>query len=93
MTAAAVNQRPIVTIAKQEHRETWAGRLLHLGETYPGVASHRSLLFFDRDDKASMLALMRDVKHIIKDEGLSLMVHALQVTSKRIILIRGLRLN
>ncbi len=74
--AAALHRRPIVTIAKQEHRRTWLGRLLEVCTAYPGVASDRALMFFDRDDKASMLNLMREVQQALTAEGLSLMVHA-----------------
>jgi hypothetical protein len=65
-----------VTIAKQEHRGTWLGHLLDVCGAYPGVPALRAMMFFDRDDKASMLQLMGEVQHALSTEGLSLMVHA-----------------
>ena len=67
--------RPIVSIAKQEHRDSWLGQLLALCADYPGVTLPQTLLFFDREDQASMLRLVGEAKHAIAHDGLSLMIH------------------
>ncbi len=74
--AAALGQRPVVTIAKGEHRETWLGRLIAHCRAHPGARLPRALMFFDRDDQASMLTMMAEMQSALGDEGLSLMVHA-----------------
>jgi 3-oxoacyl-(acyl-carrier-protein) synthase/3-hydroxymyristoyl/3-hydroxydecanoyl-(acyl carrier protein) dehydratase/1-acyl-sn-glycerol-3-phosphate acyltransferase len=76
VVGAAILNRPIVTIAKGEHRETWLGRLIAHCRDYPGARLPRALMFFDRDDQASMLAMMQDLQSALIEEGLSLMVHA-----------------
>lgn len=74
--AAALGGRPVVTIAKGEHRETWLGRLIAHCRTHPGARLPRALMFFERDDQASMLTMMAEMQSALGDEGLSLMVHA-----------------
>lgn len=76
VVGAAILNRPIVTIAKGEHRKTWLGRLIAHCRDYPGARLPRALMFFDRDDQASMLAMMQDLQSALIEEGLSLMVHA-----------------
>jgi len=80
---AALTGRPLVTIAKNEHRETWLGRLIAHCLTYPGVRLPRSMIFFDRDDQASMLTMMKELKSSLTTEGLSLMVHVDGTRSKQ----------
>ena len=76
LIGAHFNDRSIVTIAKQEHRETWMGKLIALCSGYPGIDLPRSIMFFDRNAQNSMLDLVGSLKAILYSEGASLMVHA-----------------
>ena len=76
IVGGAIGGRPIVTIAKQEHRETWLGRLIQICREYPGVNSPRAIMFFDRDNQASMIDLVAEAEQALEDEGLSLMIYA-----------------
>jgi 3-hydroxymyristoyl/3-hydroxydecanoyl-(acyl carrier protein) dehydratase/1-acyl-sn-glycerol-3-phosphate acyltransferase len=73
---SAIGGRPIITIAKNEHRETWLGRLIQICQEYPGVSPPRTFMFFDRDNQRSMIDLVSEVEKALVDEGLSLMIHA-----------------
>lgn len=75
VAAAALGGRPIVAIAKKEHRATWLGELGRLLTSYPGTPSHRPMAYFDREDKVSLPELMRALQRILPEEGLSLLVH------------------
>lgn len=75
VACAAVQGTPILIIAKEEHKETWLGKLIALSSAFPGIRLPRPMMFFDRDDQASMLELIRNIGRILVDEGLSLMVH------------------
>ena len=73
--SAYFNNRPIVTIAKEEHNDTWMGRLIKLCEDYPGIELPRSVIFFNRSKQSSMLAIIKELKEIIRNEEISPMVH------------------
>jgi len=75
VVAAALGGRPIVAIAKKEHQATWLGQLGQLVVSYPGTPTHRPMVFFDRDDKASLSELMHTLQRILPEEGLSLLIH------------------
>ena len=76
IVAATLGGRPVVTIAKNEHRATWLGRLIALIEDYPGVALPRLIAYFDRADPSSMIPMLTDLKRDVADNGASLMIHA-----------------
>lgn len=76
IACGAATGRPILTIAKNEHRETWLGKLVALCGDYPGIFLPEPMIYFDREDPASMLDLIQDAAQNIRVEGQSLMVHA-----------------
>ena len=76
IVGAALGMRPIVTIAKNEHRQTWLGRLIALLEDHPDVALPRLIAYFDRADPSSMLPMLADLKREVAEKGASLMIHA-----------------
>jgi len=78
-----LTQRPIIAIAKGEHQESWIGRLYETLAAYPGVKLPRMALFFDRDDRASMLALMGEAGRLLQAEGYSMLVHVEGTRSTR----------
>ncbi|WP_146191588.1 1-acyl-sn-glycerol-3-phosphate acyltransferase [Azospirillum humicireducens] len=76
LVAAALTGRPILTVAKAEHRHTWLGSLLALSGSAPDLRLPQMMLLFDRDDPAAMLGLMEQAREAVRRDGLSIMVHA-----------------
>jgi acyl transferase domain-containing protein/3-hydroxymyristoyl/3-hydroxydecanoyl-(acyl carrier protein) dehydratase/1-acyl-sn-glycerol-3-phosphate acyltransferase len=76
LVAAALTGRPILTVAKAEHRNTWLGSLLALSGSTPGLRLPQMMLLFDREDPAAMLGLMEQARDAVTRDGMSIMVHA-----------------
>lgn len=72
----ALGKRPILTIAKAEHRDTWLGQLITLANDYPGVSMPHNILFFDRHKPKAMHNLMTELNTVVQAESLSLLIHA-----------------
>jgi 3-hydroxymyristoyl/3-hydroxydecanoyl-(acyl carrier protein) dehydratase/1-acyl-sn-glycerol-3-phosphate acyltransferase len=64
-----------VTLAKAEHRGTWLGRLIAHNFGYPGVKDPEVITFFDRDDKASLPAIITRLGAEMAGPGKNVMVH------------------
>ena len=73
--ASALGEVPTVTLAKAEHRTTWLGRLIAHCFDYPGVEDPRVISFFDRSDKASLPAILKELAAEMAGPGRSVMVH------------------
>jgi 3-hydroxymyristoyl/3-hydroxydecanoyl-(acyl carrier protein) dehydratase len=73
--ASGLGQVPTVTLAKAEHRHTWLGKLIAHCFTYPGVADPKVIAFFDREDKASLPAILTELAQEMTGPGRSVMVH------------------
>ena len=73
--ASAITEVPTVTLAKIEHRTTWLGKLIAHCFSYPGVRDPKLITFFDRDDKASLPAVMGELAGEMAKGGRSVMVH------------------
>jgi len=73
--ASALGEVPTVTLAKEEHRTTWLGRLIKHCFTYPGVKDPKVITFFDREDKASLPAILGELATEMSGPGRSVMVH------------------
>ncbi|NUB01336.1 beta-ketoacyl synthase [Azospirillum melinis] len=76
LVGAALTGRPILTVAKAEHRDTWLGRLLTLSGSAPELRLPPMMMLFDREDPAAMLGLMEQARTAVTRDGLSIMVHA-----------------
>lgn len=76
LVAAALTGRPILTVAKAEHRHTWLGSLLALSGSAPGLRLPQMMMLFDREDPAAMLGLMEQARDAVRRDGMSIMVHA-----------------
>ena len=76
LVAAALTGRPILTVAKAEHRHTWLGSLLALSGSAPDLRLPQMMLLFDREDPAAMLGLMEQARDAVRRDGMSIMVHA-----------------
>ena len=76
ITVGALQRTPILTLAKDAHRESWLGRLIALGFEYPGAHDPGVLAFFDREDPASLPRIVRGLASKVsgKDDK-SLLVH------------------
>jgi 1-acyl-sn-glycerol-3-phosphate acyltransferase len=75
LAATCLTRRPVITLAKREHQESWMGDLISLCEAYPGVHITRPMIFFDRNNPADMLRLRDAMMRAMREEKLSLMVH------------------
>jgi 3-hydroxymyristoyl/3-hydroxydecanoyl-(acyl carrier protein) dehydratase len=73
--ASALGEVPTVTLAKDEHRTTWLGKLINHCFTYPGVEDPRVISFFDREDKASLPKILGELAQDMTGPGRSVMVH------------------
>ncbi len=73
--ASALGEVPTVTLAKDEHRTTWLGRLIDHCFTYPEVEDPRVISFFDREDKASLPRILGELAQEMTGPGRSVMVH------------------
>ncbi len=75
IVASALLERPTLTIAKAEHRESWLGHLIHHCFSYPGVKDPGVITFFDRDDKASLPGLISSLAGGLAAHERAVMVH------------------
>ena len=73
--ASGLHGVPTVTLAKAEHRETWLGKLIAHNFSYPGIRDPKVIQFFDREDKASLPAIIGDLAQEMATVGRSVMVH------------------
>ena len=71
--ASALNSVPTLTLAKQEHRESWLGKLIAHCFTYPGVRDPGVITYFDRSDPASLPRIAGELAKAT--DARSLMVH------------------
>ena len=73
--ASGLTEVPTVTLAKIEHRTTWLGELIAHCFDYPGVSDPGLITFFDRDDRASLPAVMGGLAAEMAKGARSVMVH------------------
>ncbi len=72
---SALNRTPTLTLAKVEHRETWLGRLIAHCLAYPGVNDPGMIAYFDRENPASLLKIVKELAEGISGQPRSLMIH------------------
>ncbi|MCB9698277.1 MAG: 1-acyl-sn-glycerol-3-phosphate acyltransferase, partial [Alphaproteobacteria bacterium] len=72
---SGIQQVSTVTLAKAEHRTTWLGQLIQHCFAWPGVTDPEVITFFDRDDKASLPAIIGRLATQMAGPGKSVMVH------------------
>jgi len=75
IVASALNGVPTITLAKIEHRESWLGRLIQLCFSYPDVVDPEVMMFFDREDKDSLVRIIGQLGAQMAGPGRSVMVH------------------
>ena len=71
----ALTRRPVLALAKAQHRQSWIGRLQELAFSYRGVRPRELILYFDRDDQASLPALAQEMRLRMTERGESFLVH------------------
>jgi len=75
IVAGGLNKVPTVTLAKAEHRDSWLGTLIKLCFSYPGIRDPGLIEYFDRQDKASLPAIIQQLAAEMAGPGKSVMVH------------------
>ncbi len=64
-----------VTLAKAEHRNSWLGRLIQHSFMYPGVVDPRVIMFFEREDRESLIEIIGELGAEMARAGKNVMVH------------------
>lgn len=73
--AAPLIEVPTLTLAKAEHRDTWLGHLIATCFAYPGITDPEVMKFFDRDDRASLPAIIAELATGLASREKAVMVH------------------
>jgi 1-acyl-sn-glycerol-3-phosphate acyltransferase len=60
MIVSALSGAPAVTLAKDEHRESWIGQLIRRSFNYPGVVDPGLISFFTREDPTSLARILHE---------------------------------
>ncbi|MFK8004209.1 MAG: 3-hydroxyacyl-[acyl-carrier-protein] dehydratase FabA, partial [Polyangiales bacterium] len=72
--AGGLQKTPILTLAKDAHRQSWLGRLIALGFEYPGAHDPGVIAFFQREDPASLPRIVKSLSSMAASQR-SLLVH------------------
>jgi 3-hydroxymyristoyl/3-hydroxydecanoyl-(acyl carrier protein) dehydratase/1-acyl-sn-glycerol-3-phosphate acyltransferase len=73
IVASALQGVPTLTLAKNEHRQSWLGGLIAHCFTWPGIEDPGVITYFDRADPASLPRIANELKD--RAAARSLMVH------------------
>ncbi len=76
MVMSAISNVSTVTIAKDEHRGSWLGKLIAHAFAYPGIEDPQLIRFFDRNHAAALPTMLGNLAHEMQAPGCSVMVHA-----------------
>lgn len=75
VVASALAGTPAVTLAKAEHKTSWLGTLIAHTFEHPGVKDLDLIIFFERDDRESLTAIISQIAMQMRSERKSAMVH------------------
>ncbi|HXQ71930.1 MAG TPA: 1-acyl-sn-glycerol-3-phosphate acyltransferase [Pyrinomonadaceae bacterium] len=75
VVASALAGTPAVTLAKAEHKTSWLGTLIAHTFEHPGVKNLDLIVFFERDDRESLTAIISQIAAQMRSERKSAMVH------------------
>jgi len=81
VVTGALQRVPTLTLAKQEHRESWLGKLIAHCFSYPGAHDPGVIAYFDRADPASLPRIAKELGS--QTSAKSLMVHVEGTRSHR----------
>jgi 3-hydroxymyristoyl/3-hydroxydecanoyl-(acyl carrier protein) dehydratase/1-acyl-sn-glycerol-3-phosphate acyltransferase len=73
--ASGLNGVNTVTLAKDEHRDSWLGNLIRQSFAYPGVEDPEVITYFDREDRESLPRIIGELAVQLSDGDKSVMVH------------------
>lgn len=72
---AVLQDMPVVTIADARHKSGWVGRMVELLFSYPGVKAPSTIVYFDQEDRQSLLGINARLGELLKGNQASVMVH------------------
>ncbi|HKV37350.1 MAG TPA: 1-acyl-sn-glycerol-3-phosphate acyltransferase, partial [Pyrinomonadaceae bacterium] len=75
VVASALSGTPAVTLAKAEHKTSWLGTLIAHTFEHPGVKDLDLIIFFERDDRESLTAIINQIAMQMRSGRKSAMVH------------------
>ena len=75
VVASALSGVPAVTLAKAEHKTSWLGTLIAHTFEHPGVNDLDLIIFFEREDRESLGAILNQIATKMRSERKSAMVH------------------
>lgn len=75
LIVSALGGVPTGTLAKKEHMDSWLGRLIAHHFAYPGVIDPELIMFFDRQDPASLPGILANLQPRLALDEKSLLVH------------------
>ena len=75
VVVSALSGVPAVTLAKAEHKSSWLGTLIAHTFEHPGVKNLDLILFFQREDRESLTAILDQIATQMRSERKSAMVH------------------
>ena len=75
IVVSALIEKPTVTLAKEEHRVSWLGTLIHHCFSYPRIRDPEVIMFFDREDKASLPGIIAKLGMQLAANEKAVMIH------------------
>jgi 1-acyl-sn-glycerol-3-phosphate acyltransferase len=75
VAVSALGAQPALALAKAEHRHTWLGDLIRAVFSYPGVDDPGLMVYFDRDDRESLPAVLAVLAERLTTGRRSVLVH------------------
>jgi 3-hydroxymyristoyl/3-hydroxydecanoyl-(acyl carrier protein) dehydratase/1-acyl-sn-glycerol-3-phosphate acyltransferase len=73
--AAGLTDKPVVTLAKAEHRDSWLGHFIRHVFTHPGIKDPQLITFFEREDRSALLEIVGQLGAELASGTRSVMVH------------------
>ncbi|PLS02326.1 lysophospholipid acyltransferase family protein [Neobacillus cucumis] len=70
-----LSQTLVTAIAKQEHTETWLGKLHSHSHEHPNGTPHNALMYFDRSKPVSFIEILRKIELEMKNNHTSILIH------------------
>jgi 3-oxoacyl-(acyl-carrier-protein) synthase/3-hydroxymyristoyl/3-hydroxydecanoyl-(acyl carrier protein) dehydratase len=75
IVASALMGSPLLTLARIENRTSWLDQFMQHAFAYPGLRSPRMSQYFDRNNRASLPGIIREMSAEMAASGRSVMVH------------------
>jgi 3-hydroxymyristoyl/3-hydroxydecanoyl-(acyl carrier protein) dehydratase/1-acyl-sn-glycerol-3-phosphate acyltransferase len=75
IVTSALMGAPVLTLARIENQTSWLDQFMQHAFSYPGLRRPRMSQYFDRDNRASLPGIIREMSAEIAASGRSVMVH------------------